>query len=144
MSDGLTDSLGKMIHCGCFAVGKSSHTCEMHKKDEVLKQGAKFDSGKPRVDLVPPTLINGVAEILTFGAVKYAAHNWRKGIAYSRVISSLFRHLLAWVGGEQIDPESGKSHLWHAGCNIAFLIEYESKPEVYAKFDDRYKGESDV
>jgi len=111
------------------------------EKAEILKEGAKFDSGKPQLDLVPPSLIIGVGTILTFGAKKYAAHNWRKGIAYSRIIASLFRHLLAWVGGEKLDPESGQSHLWHAGCNIAFLIEYETNPEKYAKFDDRYKGD---
>lgn len=110
-------------------------------KAELLKQGAKLDTGKPRMDLLPASLLLGVAEILTFGAQKYAAHNWRKGINYSRIYSSLQRHLNAWHSGEEFDPETGKSHLWHAGCNIAFLIEYSSNPEKYAKFDDRYKGE---
>lgn len=108
-----------------------------------LKEGTKFDTGKARIDLVPKSVIFSIAEILTFGAIKYAAHNWKKGILYSRVFSSLMRHMWAWWDGEDMDPESGKSHLWHAGCNIAFLIEYESNKEKYVSFDDRYVGEKE-
>lgn len=117
------------------------NTIEFRGVQEPLAEGTKYDQGKPRHDLLPTSLMHGVAEILTFGAKKYAEHNWRKGIAYSRIYSSLQRHITSWQSGETIDPESGKPHLWHAGCNIAFLIEFESKPEQYKSFDDRYKGD---
>jgi hypothetical protein len=98
--------------------------------------GSKFDNGKPRVDLVPTGAIRGVAEVLTFGAEKYDAHNWRKGIAYSRLYAAAQRHLMAYWEGEDTDPESGKSHLYHAITNIIFMS------EMPAKFDDRWaKGE---
>lgn len=109
--------------------------------EETLKQGAKLDTGKPRLDLVPTSLEEAVGTILTMGAIKYAPHNWRKGINYSRIIASLKRHLNEFYKGQNIDAESGKPHLWHAACNIAFLIDYETNPEKYGKFDDRYKGE---
>ncbi len=31
------------------------------------------------------------------------------------------RHILAWMGGEKNDPESGLSHIYHASCMLAFL-----------------------
>jgi hypothetical protein len=51
-------------------------------------EGLKFDQGKARLALVPPSLEIAVGEILTLGAEKYAPNNWKKGIAYSRVVSA--------------------------------------------------------
>jgi hypothetical protein len=98
--------------------------------------GTKYDSGKLMLDLVPPSLEEAVGTILTLGAMKYQRRNWEGGIEYSRVVSALKRHLNEFYKGNLIDSESGKQHLWHAACNIAFLIEFESKPEKYNKFND--------
>jgi hypothetical protein len=107
---------------------------------KVVEQvGIKHDSGKPQLDLVPASLEESVGQILTMGAKKYAAHNWRNGINYSRIVASLKRHLNEFYKGNLIDEESGKPHLWHVGCNVAFLIEFESKPTKYAKFNDLYR-----
>ena len=65
--------------------------------------------------------------MLDFGQRKYSARNWEKGMDWSRVYDSLNRHLLAWWGGEDLDPETGLSHLSHIGCNIAFLIAYNAR-----------------
>jgi hypothetical protein len=89
--------------------------------------------------LVPVALILGVASVLGFGAKKYAANNWRRGMKYSEVFSALQRHLNAWIEGEDNDAESKMNHLWHAGCCLAFLIEYIAFPKLYAQFDDRFK-----
>lgn len=99
------------------------------------KKGNKFDQDKPRMDLLDHQFLAGVANVLGFGARKYAAHNWRQGINYSRLIASAYRHLGAYNSGEDIDPESGLSHLYHLGCCIMFLSATDSK------FDDRYKKE---
>ena len=90
-------------------------------------QGTKFDQDKLRLDLVPPEVITALGTILTFGANKYGDRNWEKGIDLGRVYGALQRHLNAYWSGELIDPETGKSHLWHAACNIAFLITYEAR-----------------
>lgn len=87
----------------------------------------KFDEEKIRLELVPTELIWAVGSILTFGAIKYAPRNWELGMDWSRVYGALQRHLNAWWSGENKDPETGKSHLWHAGCCIAFLIAYEQR-----------------
>jgi hypothetical protein len=92
-----------------------------------MSEGLKYDSGKVRMELLPPELLTAVAEILTFGAQKYADRNWELGMAWSRPFGALMRHMWAWWGGQEKDPETGKSHLWHAGCCIAFLIAYEAR-----------------
>lgn len=37
------------------------------------------------------------------------------------------RHLWTWWRGDNLDKETGKSHLWHAVCCLAFLITYEER-----------------
>lgn len=97
---------------------------------------AKFDGEKPRADLLPSAPLLMIAEVLTFGAKKYAAHNWRAGFDQSRLIGAALRHLLAYNDGEDTDPESGLSHLAHLGCCVLFMLEQQAKGTGN---DDRYK-----
>jgi len=90
-------------------------------------EGTKDDAGKPRMDLLPPELLFAVATVLAFGAKKYDDRNWEKGMSWGRVFAALMRHLWAWWRGEKTDDETGFSHLWHAGCCIAFLIAFEAR-----------------
>jgi len=91
------------------------------------EQGIKYDQDKIRFELIPPELLIGVGEVLTFGAKKYSDRNWEKGMDWSRVYGALLRHLTAWWGGQDLDPETNKSHLWHAGCCLTFLMTYEQR-----------------
>ena len=90
-------------------------------------EGVKFDSGKLRMDLLPPDALEAMARILTDGAVKYGDRNWEKGMAWSRPYAALLRHLLAWWSGQDTDPESGHPHLWHVMTNAVFLASYEQR-----------------
>lgn len=83
--------------------------------------GIKYDADKPRMDLLDADAIEGLAAVLTFGATKYAAHNWREGISNSRLIAALLRHTFAMLRGEYIDKESGLPHIDHVGCCWMFL-----------------------
>jgi hypothetical protein len=108
----------------------------------MLKVGTKYDQGKPRWHLVPPEF-EEVVKVLTYGAAKYDERNWEKGISYSRIISSTFRHIYSWIRGERDDPETGLHHLAHATCNVLFLLTYEMRGMV--EFDDRYgKGQGSL
>lgn len=93
-------------------------------------EGRKDDQEKLRYDLIPPEALEALADVLTYGAAKYAPRNWEKGVASWRVFGALMRHLWKWWGGETIDPESGKPHLSHAITNIAFLIAYERRAMI--------------
>jgi len=100
--------------------------------------GEKFDTDKLRYDLLPPELLEETARVLTFGAEKYSARNWELGMAWSRPFGAMMRHMWAWWGGEDKDPETGYSHLAHAACCIAFLVAYERRG---TGTDNRPKGE---
>jgi hypothetical protein len=113
---------------------------QLRPGDDLAKAGVKFDDGKDRFDLLPPEGVKAVACILTIGAKKYAARNWEQGMDWSRPFGACLRHLFAWWSGENTDPDTGKSHLWHAACNIFFLITYEIRG---AGVDDRAKVNRD-
>jgi hypothetical protein len=97
--------------------------------------GIKHDNEKVRVELLPTKPLLMIGDVLTFGAKKYAAHNWRGGFDYSRLIGANLRHILAFNDGEDNDPESGLSHMAHAGCCTLFLLEQIAKGTGN---DDRY------
>lgn len=104
------------------------------------EEGIKHDQGKPRMDLIPPEMLEEVAKVLTFGANKYSDRNWEKGLEWGRVYGALQRHLTAWWGNvnEGIDEETGLSHLSHALCCISFLVAYEARG---TGTDTRYKAD---
>lgn len=108
----------------------------------VPKQGGtKADEDKPRTDLVPIKAVLRIAEVMGFGAKKYDAYNWRRGIKFSRLFGACQRHLLAYWDGEDIDPESGLHHMAHAGCCITMLLTLiEERPDL----DDRFKEHLDA
>ncbi len=90
-------------------------------------QNAKTDAGKPDIYLVPPELFEAVAKIRMYGNEKYHdPDNWQT-VEIERYYSAAMRHLLAWRKGEERDKESGYSHLWHAACNLAFMIALEDR-----------------
>ena len=98
--------------------------------------GTKYDQEKPRMDLLDTQALIGVSNVLGFGAKKYAAHNWREGINYSRLIAAAYRHLSAINSGEDLDPESGLPHVDHLGCTVMFLSNMmKTRPDL----DDRWK-----
>ena len=105
-----------------------------------MTEGRKDDAEKIRFELLPGDALKAIAVILTFGAIKYADRNWERGMNWSRVYGALQRHLWAWWGGEGLDAETGRSHLWHAGCCIVFLIAYEQRN---IGTDDRPKAATD-
>lgn len=97
-------------------------------------KGLRFNEGKIRLDLLPPFAIQEVAKVFTMGANKYAERNWERGMAWSKVLASLERHILAYKQGEDYDPESGQLHAAHITANALFLTEYY---RIYPEGDNR-------
>lgn len=87
--------------------------------------GVKHDGEKPQMALLSPFALEQIAAVMTFGAKKYSADNWRSGFKYSRLISAILRHIMAYQRGEAKDPETGLSHLAHASCGLMMLLEFE-------------------
>lgn len=88
----------------------------------------KFDTGKLRYDLVPPSAIKALASALTYGAKKYKPENWRNNEDKDRFIAATMRHFEDYRAGNIIDEESNLPHLALAMTNIAFLLELNYKP----------------
>ena len=95
--------------------------------------GCKLDAGKQIAgELVFsfPRAMQALIEVATFGAKKYS----RSGFlsvpdAHKRYMDALMRHLLAYGSGEEMDPESGMPHMWHALWNAAALVELKRREE---------------
>ena len=87
-----------------------------------LKKFVKYDQEKPRYELVDPYALNEIVKVLTHGSLKYDDHNWSKCETITRYFGACCRHLFAWLGGEDIDKDSGHLHLACAGCCIFFML----------------------
>lgn len=98
--------------------------------------GTKYDQDKAPIHLIPKESLEAMAYAFGYGAKKYSAHNFKKGIQLSRLFSSLMRHAIAFNNGEDVDSESGLPHTFHLLANAA-MIEFMrvNRPEM----DDRYK-----
>jgi len=94
---------------------------------EKVKEGVKYDKEKPDYSLIPPSALEDMVKVLTFGAEKYDRHNWKKlDNLEDRYFAAAQRHLWAVMRGETHDPESGEHHYAHALCCIMYLLEFYS------------------
>jgi hypothetical protein len=99
----------------------------------ILSKVLEAHSPTCNVRKIKPTIINNQIAIS-------GERNWEKGIKYGRVFGALIRHTTTWfmckvTGQTTTDPETGLSHLAHAGCCILFLLAYETRKMT--DFDDR-------
>lgn len=100
--------------------------------------GLRFNAGKPELSMILEAInaLTGGARVLTKGAVKYSRGNWLKGLSHTQIADSLLRHLMAWLNGEDVDPETGEYHVDHVFVNALFLAEMRvRRPDL----DDRNK-----
>lgn len=90
----------------------------------------KNDEGKPDFTLIPQVALQCVAKVLTLGAKKYSAYNWKNSIPgerdrKTRLLASVLRHINAHLRGEVLDDESGLPHLAHAASTILMVLELQ-------------------
>lgn len=125
---------------------KSEEQKKLESKD--IGAGARFNEGKIRYDLLEPFALEQVSRIYTKGALKYAPHNWLKGMSWSKMIASLKRHLAAFEKGEDrdFDPKcegciagnctnhTGELHIAQAAWNALGLTSYY---KYFPQGDDR-------
>lgn len=89
--------------------------------------GKKYDEEKRDWWLLPKE-ISVVVDVLMHGAKKYGAHNWISVEDHERrYYNAAMRHMHAWAGGEESDPESGLHHLAHAICSLLFIVSRREK-----------------
>lgn len=117
-------------------------------------QGLRFNKGKPRVELLDADALLGVADVLSYGAKKYADNNWKKGMPWSIVIGCLLRHTFDLMRGKDFDNCDEKCENRDADwckfhsrlptvdlihCNAMFLGHYWRHQKNH---DDRFKKEN--
>jgi hypothetical protein len=95
-----------------------------NEQQQQQQKAARFNTGKIRPSLIPPGALIEVLKVLEMGAQKYSPWNWTKGLNYLSVCDSLDRHVLAFKGGEDKDPESGLYHAAHIIANALFLLHF--------------------
>jgi len=117
-----------------FLISLRDMTSEPPSKKSKTHEGLRFNEGKLRYDLFEPIAMKELAKVYTKGAEKYAPNNWLKGMPWSTMVGSLERHLQAWKGGEDYDPETGCHHLSHTAWNALALVSYK---KLYPQGDDR-------
>ena len=77
---------------------------------------------KAPMSTVPSAVVMEIGLAMLEGALKYGRHNYRAiGVRASVYYDAFMRHTMAWWEGEDIDPESGLSHITKALASLAVL-----------------------
>lgn len=77
---------------------------------------------KAPMSTVPAGVLAEVGVAMLEGASKYGRHNFRvAGVRASVYYDGVMRHLMAWWEGEDIDPDSGLSHVVKAITSLTVL-----------------------
>lgn len=96
--------------------------------------------GKAPLEYLVLSVLEGDAHVHKGGADKYGVRNWlRDRIKASTYEGAILRHFKAWAEGEDEDPESGHSHLYHIRACCAILLDSEAHGTL---IDDRNRCES--
>jgi hypothetical protein len=105
-----------------------SQTKETNPKDAV-------GTGKVPFSTIPAAVMAEVGLAMLEGARKYGRHNYRvAGVRASVYYDALLRHVTSWWEGEDIDRDSGLSHIVKA---IACLVVLRDSQMQENWVDDR-------
>lgn len=138
-SDGTVDILEIPHHCvrpQDFEVVKENNGFVVNEQGGMPivneKGGVKNFGGKPQPSLLfksMPQAVLQVIEVLTYGANKYSADNWKlvDEIAYHDAFQ---RHYLSYCVGEIFDPESKKHHISHMICSLLFILQKDLEKNI--------------
>lgn len=111
--------VGRLYHPSDAARTKCDRNLPFKQEPE---RSMRFNNGKPDYSLLPLSTLKEVVRVLEYGAGKYERNNWLKPTNWEVSFACLMRHMSAWQAGEDNDPESGRSHLAHAACNILQML----------------------
>ena len=86
-----------------------------------------------RYDLIPPRGIEEVSKVLTEKLAKYDKNEWKYGLPWTEVLSSLKKHLTEFEKGNDFTPE-GLLSISEVAANALILTDYYKS---YPQGDDR-------
>ena len=86
---------------------------------------------RPPLSTIPANVLLEVGAAMLEGASKYGRHNWRiAGIRSSIYYDACLRHLFVWWEGEDIDTDSGVSHLTKAIAGLVVLRDAQMREKL--------------
>lgn len=92
-----------------------TNTKDTNPKDAVGTKKVPFS-------VIPCPVLAEVGLAMLEGGIKYRRHNYRiAGVRASVYYDACLRHLMAWWEGEDIDPDSGISHISKAIAGLIVL-----------------------
>lgn len=97
---------------------------------------------KAPLSTVPMNVVAEMGVAMLEGAAKYGRHNYRGvGVRASVYFDATMRHLISWWECEDIDPDSGLSHITKAIVSLAVLRDamlhdkwQDDRPPITADF----------
>lgn len=124
------EDVSKWLEARCKRFGTTlndyfvSETTVTEPADNLANPKQANGDKKVKVQYIPPIAIIALGEALGEGGVKYGPFNWRdKPVEVLTYVGGMLRHLLAYMDGEDVDPEGGKLHLGGLMANAAILID---------------------
>ena len=77
-----------------------------------------------RIHVGSEKILDELTKAMEYGAKKpeYGRNNWKKGMEWSRLLDAGMRHGIAILRGEDIDRDSGNTHLAHMLGSIHMLL----------------------
>ncbi|MCH9665951.1 MAG: DUF5664 domain-containing protein [Gammaproteobacteria bacterium] len=100
------------------------------KPKQLTEAEVKQDQGKTDMTLLPLPGLEATAKVLNFGAKKYLPWSWRDHptpATIKRYEAAMMRHLLAHNYGEELDEDSGLSHISHIACNALIILSLQAE-----------------
>jgi len=82
-------------------------------------------TGKGRPDLITPFALTRIAKWYELGANKYGDRNYEKGMPFSRYTASMFRHVIAWMKGDETED-----HLSAISWNAFAIMHHQELNEL--------------
>ena len=88
----------------------------------------KAPTGKAPLHLTPWRGLRAVVAALEHGDIKYSPGSWREHASNpdwkSMYGGAILRHMASWLDPDEpdVDPESGISHLAHAGAGVLIAL----------------------
>jgi len=129
---------------GCMCSCDFTQPLDEGKIDPAMRENPKLiramKDGKAPLEYLVLSVLEGDARVHKSGADKYGIRNWLiDRIKASTYIAAILRHLIAWALGQDLDPDSGESHLLHIRACCAILLDSADHGTLT---DDRLLSES--
>lgn len=118
--------------CGKFFEAVPSETflqpvAQQRQTTQQADADRRDKSKKRRYDLIPPEVLEALAEVYASGAVLHGDHNWLdKPYTWVDRWASAERHSWDWRAGHDLDPDgtglkNAEQALWNWACLVTYI-----------------------